>query len=365
MQSLPYHRRNYKLLEQQCLDLFSIVVIDDNNFDQPNSTYAALIHDIVPLIESLAKDLHQELAQTDLAKLKVEPKLQEYKAKERFDFEALAFLDQALGLSSKQVKLTSELVALAEESGHRILIPLQGAHDKDKTKHPLWSRAYQSYKHNQANTQQDSADCPTAQALLEAIGAAFLLLTVANYLPITREMRFNKCDFSFGSELFVATSTRASINSKGLTGPMNPDCIQLDKNWKQAMFVVRDSESLIKYLRAESQKRLEQIKHRSLRNPTFLAFYKNHAEGKNTCILHLLSKYGQETYDPKERQWSKKLLKLTVAEQSKNFLAWNHGFHYQLSQFGFDPVVALNYKDASDLYDYKKLNQDSPEVQQQ
>lgn len=359
MQSLPYHRRNYKLLENQCLNLFSIVAIDDNNFDQPNSTYAALIHDIVPLIESLAKDLHQELGPQF-------PDLPQFKPKERFDFESLAFLDQALYLSSKQVKLTSELVALSEESGHRILIPLQDAHDKDKTKHPLWSRAYQSYKHNQANTQQDSVDCPTAQALLEAIGAAFLLLAVARSLPIDAENKFTKFDFTFGSDLFTTTYTRAIFT--GLIGPLHPKCIEFfEADKDHALFVVKDPEGYIKDLHAEIHKngtRLAPVMHA---NPEFRAFYdalnKPHKDQEESAVL--LNWYYEATEDPTKRAWIHNLLVEIVLPQLLYIKLWNDEEHYQLRPLGFDPVVALNYKDASELYDYKKLNQDSPEVQQQ
>ena len=131
MDTLPYFCRIYKILEKQCIDLFSIVVIDDQCLDQPNATYSDLIYTIVPTIESLAKALHKELAQTDLAKSRVDPELQEFNAKEHFDYQALAFLDQALGLSTKQVKINSELVALSEESGNRILTPLLNAHKSE------------------------------------------------------------------------------------------------------------------------------------------------------------------------------------------------------------------------------------------
>ena len=154
MDNLPIHRRNFKILEKQCLDLFSIVVIDDKSLDQPNATYSALIYGIAPLIESLAKDLHKELAPQF-------PNFPQFKPKEKFDFDALSFLDKALGLSQKQVKITSDLVAVSDVN--RVLTPLLGAHEKNPSKHPLWSRAYQDYKHDQANTQnQCPANIPTA-----------------------------------------------------------------------------------------------------------------------------------------------------------------------------------------------------------
>ena len=56
------------------------------------------------------------------------------------------------------VKITSKQLLLSEEQ--RLLTPLQGAHEQDKSKHPKWSLIYQSYKHDQANTQSsDSVLC--------------------------------------------------------------------------------------------------------------------------------------------------------------------------------------------------------------
>ena len=101
MKNLPNHIRNYELVERKCEDLFEFLLISDQQLK--TQTTGLLLLDIVPCIESLAKDLHQELSPQF-------PDLPQFKDGEPFDYAALAFLDRALGLSKKQVKITSKLI---------------------------------------------------------------------------------------------------------------------------------------------------------------------------------------------------------------------------------------------------------------
>ena len=101
MKNLQNHIRNYKLTENKLNELFSSFFVSDQYLDQPNPSFLPLLHEVVPCIESLAKDLHQELSP-------LFPDLPQFKAGEPFDYKALAFLDRALGLSQKQVKITSK-----------------------------------------------------------------------------------------------------------------------------------------------------------------------------------------------------------------------------------------------------------------
>ena len=462
MDTLPYFCRIYKILEKQCIDLFSIVVIDDQCLDQPNATYSDLIYTIVPTIESLAKALHKELAQTDLAKSRVDPELQEFNAKEHFDYQALAFLDQALGLSTKQVKINSELVALSEESGNRILTPLLNAHksehaaeaaeaeaaartaakaaEKAKAKaeeaaakakasaeaatkasdateattkaeakaeaaakakeaksaanaaanaatkaatkatkaaeaaeaatkaeganqpchRPLWIKAYQDYKHDQANARQNSANCPTAKALLEAIGAAFLLLAVARALPLDKERPLTEFDFTFGSELFTATYTHASFNRSSIfkdpTDPLSPDDITLTKKLNQDLFVVKAQATYLQHLHTENLEFFKTFISAALSNQKFAAFFKSHKEdSSNSSIFDILSQYGTEcgkNHDFEELAWSLTFHSIFFSEYFKYSMKRLTTSNEELRRLGFEPLVALNYKDINELYDY-------------
>ncbi len=355
MDNLPIHRRNFKILEKQCLDLFSIVVIDDKSLDQPNATYSALIYGIAPLIESLAKDLHKELAPQF-------PNFPQFKPKEKFDFDALSFLDKALGLSQKQVTVTSDLVAISD--ANRVLTPLVGAHEKNPAKHPRWSRVYQSYKHDQANTlNQCPANMPTARSLLEAIGAAFLLLAVARSLPIDIPKPFIKFDFTFGSELFAATYNRVFFTR--FISPLGTDCLQLASDWTKHLFVVKDPEQYIKDLKAAEEQENRRLLTKALdENPTFKDFY-NSLSTQRKDFAKIVQLYGEKY--PDDIEWSNKQILLTFSHYTRYISAWANGEHYLLSRFGFDPMVALNYKKAEELYDYAKLNQDEnePDANQQ
>ena len=362
MKNLQNHIRNYKLTENKLNELFSSFFVSDQYLDQPNPSFLPLLHEVVPCIESLAKDLHQELSP-------LFPDLPQFKAGEPFDYKALAFLDRALGLSQKQVKITSELVVLSDDK--RLITPLKGAHEQDKSLHPLWSKACQSYKHDQANTQNvdlgptptpdGKADIlPTAQAVIEATGAAFLLLTVAKSLPLTREVPYIQCDFKFGSNIFTATYTRPIFNC--FAGPMSKDCLQFGPNWEQKLFVVKDPERYIAHLRAKSKANEAQLLQEINKDSELVAFLnKALKERPKTPIELLIFEYGQQTGDQAKKKWCQRISNLSLSTNVEYFTAWVNGTPESLKRAGFAPVVALNYHDADHLYDYEKLSQDSPD----
>lgn len=364
MKNLQTHIRNYKLTETKLNKFFSTFFVSDQYLDQPSPNYSSLIHDIVPNIESLARDLHEELS--NLPQFSTLPK---FKAGESFDYKALAFLDKALRLSNKQVKITSDLVVLSDDK--RLITPLKGAHEKDKSLHPLWSVAYQSYKHDQANTQnQDPTSnptpdgkaviLPTLQALIEAAGANFLLLTVAKSLPLTREVPYNKCDFKFDSNIFTATYARPLFSR--FLGPMSKDCLQFFPNWEQKLFVVKDPERYIVHLRAKIKENNQQIKDAILSNIGFLSFFSNLSDDlKRTPIEMILQLYAQETKDPVQKEWVQRVQDLSFSIHTSYYIGWANNYSDHLRLSGFAPVVALNYQDADHLYDYEKLSQDSPD----
>lgn len=360
MKNLQNHIRNYKLTENKLNKLFSEFFVGDQYLDQPNPSYSPLIHEIVPCIESLAKDLHKELAPQF-------PNLPKFKPRESFDYKALAFLDKALGLSQKQVKITSDLVVLSDDK--RLITPLKGAHEKDKSLHPLWSVTYQSYKHDQANTQNvdptsttapdSKADIlPTAQAVIEVAGANFLLLTVAKSLPLTREVPYNKCDFKFGSNIFTATYTRPLFSR--FLGPMSKDCLQFFPNWEQKLFVAKDPDRYIAHLRAKIEENNQQIKDAILSNSDFVSFFNNLTEDlKRNPIEPILMLYEQETKDPVQKEWIHRIQDLSFSIRTSYYIGWANNYSDHLRLSGFAPVVTLNYKDADHLYNYEKLSQDT------
>lgn len=357
MKNLQNHIRNYELIEDSCNALFSSVLISDKQLKTPTTGF--LLINIVQCIESIAKDLHEELSPQF-------PNLPQFKAGESFDYKALAFLDKALGLSQKQVKITSKrLPFLSDEK--RLITPLLGAHES-LDKHPAWSKAYQSNKHDLANSQNadlsasslgGKASIPsTIQAEIEAAGAAFLLLTVAKSLPLNKETPYDQCDFTFGSDIFTATYTRPLFSR--FLGPMSKDCLQFFPNWEQKLFVVKDPDRYIAHLRAKIKENNQQIKDAILSNIGFLSFFNNLSDDiKRTPIEMILQLYAQETKDPVQKEWVQRVQDLSFSIRTSYYIGWANNYSDHLRLSGFAPVVTLNYKDADHLYNYEKLSQDT------
>ena len=361
MKNLQNHTRNYKLVENKLNKLFSVFFVSDQSLDQPSPYNSIQLHEIVPCIENIATGLHKELSPQF-------PKLPQFEAEEPCAFAAFAFLDKALGLSNKQVKITSDLVVLSDDK--RLITPLKGINEQDKALRPLWSLACSSNKNDLANTQNlSSASAPTqngkadpvntVQALIEAAGAAFLLLAVAKSLPLNREVPYNQCDFKFGSDIFTATYTRPLFNN--FFGTMSKNCLQFGPNWEQQLFVVKDPERYIAYLRAKTKENNQQFKNAISSNSDFTSFLNNLTEDRKRFPIELLLHlYGQETKDPAQKQWSRRVKDLSFSVHINYYIAWANNHSDQLRRLGVDPVVTLNYKDADHLYDYEKLSQDSP-----
>ena len=146
-------------------------------------------------------------------------------------------------------------------------------------------------------------------------------------------------------------------------GPLNPDCLQLSSDWKQHLFVVKDPARYIKALRAKEQANSYLLAKAVSDNPEFNAFCNNLPENiKSNKFVMLLHMYGEKSTDPAQKEWSQKQISLMVSLHAQYFATWANEEHYQLSRFGFDPLVALNYKKAEELYDYEKLSQDEPDA---
>ena len=151
-------------------------------------------------------------------------------------------------------------------------------------------------------------------------------------------------------------------------GPLSKDCLQLTSNWTTHLFVVKDPENYIKALRAEEQANSYLLAKAVSDNPEFNAFCNNLPENiKSNNFVVLLHLYGEKSTDPAQKEWSQKQISLIFSRHAQYFATWANEEYYQLSRFGFDPLVAFNYKKAEELYDYAELNQDEnePDANQQ
>ena len=142
---MPLYQREMLVMEEKLHQICVGNYITDNYLDFPNPAYCNFLLSTVPVIENLAKDLHQELA-TQF------PNLAAFKEKEKFDYDSLKFLDNALNLAPKQIQIASNLVVLS--SANRTLYPLLNAYSKDQGERPNWILSYQSFKHEYSSVYQ-------------------------------------------------------------------------------------------------------------------------------------------------------------------------------------------------------------------
>lgn len=222
-EKLPFYQREMRIIEEQLHKICVDNCITDVSLEFPNLAYGKFLLSTVPFIEDLAKDLHQELAAQF-------PHLAAYKEKEKFDYDSLKFLDNALNLTSKQLQIETDLVILSTKN--KTLYPLLNAYNKDQLERPNWMVAYQNSKHKYssvlpstiqsvANTsdKNDTAlsiytkRIPTAKTVLEAAGAYFLLFSVAKSLPLNKHVFYGDFDPKFGSTIFKTTFTRPIFTS--------------------------------------------------------------------------------------------------------------------------------------------------------
>ena len=127
---MPLYQREMLVMEEKLHHICKDNRITDYYLDIPNPAYYNFLLSIIPVIENLAKDLHQALT----ASVQF-PHLTSYKEQERFNYTTLKFLDKALNLAPKQIQIASNLVVLSPEN--RALYPFFNAYNliiKSRTK---------------------------------------------------------------------------------------------------------------------------------------------------------------------------------------------------------------------------------------
>lgn len=357
---MPLYQREMLVMEEKLHQICVGNYITDNYWDIPNPVYCNFLLSTVPVIENLAKDLHQELAAQF-------PHLSAYKEKEKFDYDSLKFLDKALNLAPKQIKIASKLVVLSDEN--KTLYPLLNAYSKEQDKRPNWILAYQGFKHEyssiyQASTQAIDKDninvpytiyprIPSARTVLEAAGAFFLLFCVAKSLPLAEPVPYGDFDPKFGSKIFKATFTRPLFST--FAGTLNNSSLQKTTNWHESLFIVKDPDDYIIALHNKFTTSFNQTKQEFLENPDFLAFYaKLPDDQKNNPFGYLAYKYGEATGDTK---WYNRINSLGLQLYNAYLSNWvNQDITFMRANKS-EPVVVLNtYKENDPIYDYYKIN---------
>ena len=358
---MPLYQREMLVMEEKLHQICVDNYITDNYLDFPNPAYCNFLLSTVPVIENLAKDLHQELA-TQF------PDLAAFKEKEKFDYDSLKFLDNALNLAPKQIQIASNLVVLS--SANRTFYPLLNAYSKDQGERPNWILSYQSFKHEyssvyQATTQSMSENnsfnvpdiiysrIPAARTVLEAASAYFLLFCVAKSLPLEKPMQYGDFDPKFGSKIFTATFTRPLFSSFTLT--LDNSNLQKITKWQESLFIVKDPDDYIIALHNKFTTGFNQIKQELLETPDFLAFCAKLPDTqKSNHFEYLAYKYGEATGDTK---WYSRITSLSSKLYNEYLSNWMNQDITFMRANKSEPVVVLNtYKENDPIYDYYKIN---------
>lgn len=358
---IPLYQREMLVMEEKLHQICVGNYITDNYLDFPNPAYCNFLLSTVPVIENLAKDLHQELA-TQF------PNLAAFEEKEKFDYDSLKFLDNALNLAPKQIQIASNLVVLS--SANRTLYPLLNAYSKDQGERPNWILSYQSFKHEYSSVYQSTTQSmsennsfnvpdiiysriPTARTVLETASAYFLLFCVAKSLPLEEHIPYGDFDPKFGSKIFTATFTRPLFSSFTVT--LDNSNLQKVTKWQESLFIVKDPDDYIIALHNKFTTGFNQIKQEMLETPDFLAFCAKLPDTQNSNSFEYLAyKYGEATGNT---QWYSRITSLSSQLYSAYLSNWMGQDIAFMRANKSEPVVVLNtYKENDPIYDYYKIN---------
>lgn len=354
-EKLPFYQREMRIMDEQLHKICVDNCITDVSLEFPNLTYGKFLLSTVPFIEDLAKDLHHELAEQY-------PLLAAYKDREKFDYDSLKFLDNALNLTSKQIQIETDLVILSTKN--KTLYPLLNAYNKDQLERPNWMVAYQNSKHQYSSVLPSTAQSvangtasdintkriPTAKTVLEAAGAYFLLFSVAKSLPLNKHVYYGDFDPKFGSNIFKTTFTRPIFTS--FSDNLDNSTLKKDDDWQKSLFIVKDTDDYIINLRKQYDTLLNKAMQE---NPNFLEFYSKLPDNqKHNSFGYITYKYGEATGDS---EWNNSINTVNIQIYNEYISNWKNQNIAFMRANKTEPIVVLNtYKDDEPIYDFAKIN---------
>ena len=154
----------YENLEAEVLRLADDIFFDDKQLKVYSVTIGNLIVRCAIEIKALAKELYCSLG--GAPKIWVEEKQSERFP--YFDTDCLDLLIQRWKIDKKKIQITNSKMNFSKEKS--ILTPLHKS-NRARDKGSLWKRAYQSFKHNRAQ----SITKATVENLLGVLGALYIL----------------------------------------------------------------------------------------------------------------------------------------------------------------------------------------------
>ena len=179
--------QSYLQLENDVLDICSYYYVNDEQLDVYSLRISDLIVRINIEIESIAKDLYY--------KNNPNPK----KGNPKYDMECLKFLNDLWEITEKEISIVNSFFDLEKEN-NKLITPLKEVIEKGK---PEWKDAYQSLKHNRAN----SITKGTLRNMLLSLGSLYILnIYNKDYVQTFENLKktFNM-ETNFGSRIFATT----------------------------------------------------------------------------------------------------------------------------------------------------------------
>lgn len=267
--SVPKYIGNYHRYEKNFLDITNHIYIDDNQTKVYSLELADLIVNVFSSIEGLSKDIYKFFSNEETGVeffinvenkrknkfLEKHPNTSDDKIPEvKFD-DALKYLNCFWDVSSKKIKISSDLIYLSEESS--FITPIHNICYGGRK----LNKAYQSIKHDRIANIKNA----TVNNAIESLGALYILCVYGKYavkpatdwcmLPETSLVDlYSNFNQSYDSKLFVSEPFNVIIgNLKYLEEISDNQNIEQDKVLKnfflskirESLFLVQDQDLLL------------------------------------------------------------------------------------------------------------------------
>lgn len=183
----------YKRIENALVDLMGRVSFSDDQINVYSLLNAELLIRCAVEIEALSKKLYQRLGGA------MSPVDENGNVRDLyFDTDCLAMLEKRWSLGSKQIQLVSPECYFEDES-NIFITPLRKA-NKRGSSGSKWKQAYQSLKHNRAESIKDAS----IKNLIHALGALYILNLYYRdeTIQVPRSHSAREFDGGMGSSIF-------------------------------------------------------------------------------------------------------------------------------------------------------------------
>lgn len=230
---------------------------------------------------------------------------------------------------------------------------------------PLWHSLSQSHD---KLMNWNRIDIYIMKAILEALGAFFIILLYIEYLPNVGYMNQeqptflltnNNFNFCFYSLIFEATYLHPFFIS--FNTPLSNDSLTGLRHLSTALFIIKDSPHYIILQCRRNERNLQQLIDDIQSNTEFTSFLSTLPSKVRRFypIQNLLTMYSYGR-DLRKRTWARRMISLITSVTLNYFSTWDKQNIAELHKLGFSPEVYLNvYRRGAPLYNYDYLNEQS------